>query len=329
MLFFIILIQEKQGALMRYCHLLTHIIVVAAFFSGHYLHAAEPDLPGKVLEETISLGGMDRTYLAYIPSGDLSAPALIIALHGSMGTGKKMREICGDQFERLAEKEKFIVVYPDGYQTYWNDCRTAPKDDAHTKNIDDVGFITKLIEACCTKWHADPKKVYAVGLSNGGHMCFRLATEIRDKIAGIAVIGASMPGNGYSKCAAPRAGMPVMIVNGTDDPINPFEGGMVRLFYVFPKGEVMSSMESARAWLKPEDREQHPKIELMPDRDPTDETHIERLSWPGSKVCLLMIHGGGHTVPGGSQYLPEFVVGRVSRDMNMAHEAWSFFKETR
>jgi polyhydroxybutyrate depolymerase len=272
---------------------------------------------------------MDRTYLAYIPSGDLSAPALIIALHGSMGTGKKMREICGDQFERLAEKEKFIVVYPDGYQTYWNDCRTEPKDDAHTKNIDDVGFITKLIEACCTKWHADPKKVYAVGLSNGGHMCFRLATEIRDKIAGIAVIGASMPGNGYSKCAAPRAGMPVMIVNGTDDPINPFEGGMVRLFYVFPKGEVMSSMESARAWLKPEDREQHPKIELMPDRDPTDETHIERLSWPGSKVCLLMIHGGGHTVPGGSQYLPEFVVGRVSRDMNMAHEAWSFFNETR
>ena len=244
-----------------------------------------------------------------------------------MGTGKKMREICGDQFDRLAEKEKCIVVYPDGYQTYWNDCRTAPKDDAHTKNIDDVGFITKVIEACCTKWHADPKKVYAVGLSNGGHMCFRLATEIRDKIAGIAVIGANMPASGYSKCAAPRAGMPVMIVNGIDDPINPFEGGMVRLFYVISKGEVVSSMETARAWLKPENREQQPKIEQMPDRDPTDETHIERLSWTGSRVRLYMIHGGGHTVPSGKQYLPEFVVGRVSRDMNMAQEAWRFFNE--
>ena len=54
---------------MRYRHLLTHLIIVAAFFSGHYLHAAESELPGKVMEETLSLGGMDRTYLAYIPSG--------------------------------------------------------------------------------------------------------------------------------------------------------------------------------------------------------------------------------------------------------------------
>ena len=312
---------------MHYRHLLIHIIIVAAFFSGHYLHAAEPELPGKVMEETLSMGGMDRTYLAYIPSGELLAPALIIVLHGAMGTGKKMREICGDQFEHVAEKEKCIVVYPDGYQAYWNDCRTAPKDDAHTKNIDDVGFITKVIEDCTTKWHADPKRVYAVGLSNGGHLCFRLATEISDKIAGIAVIGANMPGKGYSKCAAPHAGMPVMIVNGIDDPINPFEGGMVRLFYVISKGEVVSSKETARAWLKPEVREQQPKIEQMPDRDPTDETNIEHLSWPGSKVRLYMIYGGGHTVPSGKQYLPEFVVGRVSRDMNMAQEAWLFFNE--
>ncbi len=312
---------------MRYTHLLTRLIIVAAVFTGQVLHAAESELQGKVMDETLSLGGMDRTYLAYIPSGELSAPAIIIVLHGAMGTGKKMREICGDQFERLAEKEKCIVVYPDGYQTYWNDCRTAPKDDAHTKNIDDVGFITKVIESCCTKWHANPKKVYTVGLSNGGHMCFRLATEIRDKITGIAVIGANMPANGYSKCAAPRAGMPVMIVNGTDDPINPFEGGMVRLFYVISKGEVVSSMESARAWLKSENQELHPKIEQMPDLDPADDTHIERLSWANSRVCLYMIHGGGHTVPSGKQYLPVFVVGRVSRDMNMAQEAWRFFNE--
>ena len=312
---------------MQYHHLFTHLIIVAVFFPGHYLHAAESVLPGKVVEETLSLGGMDRTYLAYIPSGELSAPPIVIVLHGAMGTGKKMREICGDQFDLVAEKEKCLVVYPDGYQTYWNDCRTAPKDDAHTKNIDDVGFITKLIEACSTKWHADPKKVYAVGLSNGGHMCFRLATEIRDKIAGIAVIGANMPGNNYSKCTAPRAGMPVMIVNGTDDPINPFEGGMVRLFYVISKGEVVSSLESARAWLKSENRELHPKIEQMPDLDSADDTHIERLSWTGSRVCLYMIHGGGHTVPSGKQYLPVFVVGRVSRDMNMAQEAWRFFNE--
>lgn len=52
---------------MHYRHLFTHLIIVAAFFTGNYLHAAEPELPGKVIEETLSMGGMDRTYLAYIP----------------------------------------------------------------------------------------------------------------------------------------------------------------------------------------------------------------------------------------------------------------------
>ena len=308
----------------------TFIVFFSAIIPTPLLYAAEPDMPGKITQETISHGGMERTFLAYIPTGELSSPALIIVLHGSMGTGKKMREeVCGGQFDRLAEKEKCIVAYPDGYKKYWNDCRTTPKDYAHTQNIDDVGFITKVIETCCTKWYVNPKRVYAIGLSNGGHMCYRLAVEAPDKVAGIVAIGASMPAAGMSKCKTPHTGMPVMIVNGTDDPVNPFEGGTVRLFYVFSKGEVMSSLESARAWLKDEDRQKQPKIEPMDHHDLTDHTHIERLTWPGTKVRLYMVHGGGHTIPGGKQYLPLFIVGWVSQDMDTAEEAWRFFTESR
>jgi poly(3-hydroxybutyrate) depolymerase len=65
------------------------IILLASLLSSTCLYAAEPALPGKVLEETLSLGGMERTYTAYIPSGELSSPALIIALHGAKGTGKR------------------------------------------------------------------------------------------------------------------------------------------------------------------------------------------------------------------------------------------------
>ena len=306
---------------------ITFLISLATVMITTLISTADTGMPGKVVEETISHNGMDRSFLAYIPYGYLTSPALIIVLHGALGTGKKMREACGDQFDRIADREKCIVVYPDGYHKHWNDCRTVPKDDAHTKNIDDVGFITAIIDHCCTKWHADPKKIYAVGLSNGGHMCFRLAIEIPNKISGIVVVSASMPAAGMSKCQSPRPGIPVMIVNGTDDPINPFEGGTVRLFYVFSKGEVVSSMESARSWIKSEDREKHPLSEQIEDRYPADETHIERLSWSGTKVRLYIVHGGGHTIPGGTQYLPEFIVGRVSKDMILAEEVWRFFHE--
>ena len=307
--------------------IIAFLFFMSAVLCASFLQAAEQDMPGKVEEMSISFGRMERSFLVYIPSGELSSPAIMVVLHGSWGTGRKMRELCAYQFDRLAEKEKCLVVYPDGYHKHWNDCRTAPKDDAHIKNIDDVGFISKVIETCAMKWHADPLKVYAIGLSNGGHMCFRLASEAPEKIKGIAVIGACMPAVCMSKCPSPRPGIPVMIVNGTEDPINPFEGGMVRLLYVISKGEVMSSLESARVWLNPHDRESPPKIQPMDDRDPSDETTIVRFSWPESKISLYMVHRGGHTVPGGRQYLPVFLVGRVSRDMDTAEEAWRFFHD--
>jgi len=314
---------------MRSWNIIVGMIALSIMFMCQQPFAAEPALPGKVLEETISQGGMERTYTAYIPSGELSSPALIIALHGAKGTGKTMREASAYQFDHLAEKVKCVVVYPDGYMNHWNDCRNTPTEETYVKNIDDVSFITSIIEACCRKWSADPKRVYAVGLSNGGHLCFRLATEVPRKLAGIAVIGANMPAPGFSKCTDPRPVMPLMIVNGTDDPINPFEGGTVRLLYVFSRGPVVSSKQTARLWLKPEDSSTHPIVKKYLDRDPGDETYIESLSWPDSKVRLYIVYGGGHTIPGGAQYLPQFIVGRVNKDINCAEEAWKFFQSNR
>ena len=302
-----------------------YVIISICFVIVYPLHCEEPHQANILIDESLKIGEMERTFSAYIPSGELSSPELIIALHGSMGTGKQMQEMSAYQFDRLADQKKCIVIYPDGYKKNWNDCRKVPKDDAHTKNIDDVRFIAKLIEMCCSKWHVNPKKVYAVGFSNGGHMCFRLAIEIPDKLTGIAVIGASMPAPEVSKCSPAHKNVAVMIVNGTADPINPFDGGMVRLFFVFSKGEVISSTESAKAWLKTEELGGQLISEQLEDRDPSDQTRIERLSWPSSKVCLYIVHNGGHTIPGGKQYLPMFLVGRVSRDINMAEEAWRFF----
>jgi len=301
------------------------LILFFLFSSTCPVMAEEPVLTGTLLQDTLMHGGKKRSFLVYMPDGDIAGRPLFLVLHGSKGKGKSVRQQSGYQFDVLADREKCIVVYPDGYRKHWNDCRSAPKDKAHTKDIDDVGFLTALVEMCCTRWHADPARVYAVGFSNGGHMCFRLAAEVPDKIAGITAIAANMPAPGWSKCPAPENGFPVMIVSGTDDPINPYEGGKVRLFHFIKKGEVLPASDSAKAWLKSEDMGKKPVSKKLIDHDLEDGTEVEILTWPDSRVRLYTIRGGGHTIPGGEQYLPASIVGRVSHDINIAQEVWEFF----
>lgn len=298
----------------------------AAMASGLTCRADDAQFTGLTATGSVTSGGMERTYVTYTPADLPASAALVIVLHGSLGTGRKVREQSGGQFDRLADRVKCVVAYPDGYDKHWNDCRTVPGDKAHELNVDDVGFISALIDACREKNHINPDRVYLAGLSNGGHMCFRLASEIPDRIRGIAVMGASMPVPSQSKCPAARPGVKVMIVNGTEDPINPFEGGTVRLLWVFSKGEVMSSLESARSWLKAEDRARRPDMVMLPDTDPDDGCTVERLGWESSGVRHYIVHGGGHTIPGGIQYLPLFLVGTTCRDFEIAQEMWAFFE---
>ncbi|HOS97535.1 MAG TPA: PHB depolymerase family esterase [Deltaproteobacteria bacterium] len=311
---------------MRRLALIVAGFLCTAMATGLTCRADDAQLTGRTATESITSGTMERTYLTYTPANLPESAALLIVLHGSLGTGQKVREQSGGQFDRLADRVKCMVVYPDGHDKHWNDCRTVPKDKAHELNMDDVGFITALIDTCREKNHISPDRVYLAGLSNGGHMCFRLASEMPDKIRGIAAMGACMPVPSQSKCPAARTGVKVMIVNGTEDPINPFEGGTVRLLWVFSKGEVMSSLESARSWLRAEDRVRRPDMVMLPDTDPGDGCTVERLEWGSSGVRHYIVHGGGHTIPGGTQYLPLFIVGRTCRDFEIAQEMWAFFE---
>jgi polyhydroxybutyrate depolymerase len=303
---------------------ITISIVCMIFFSALLMSAESPYLTGTLLKDTIEYNGIKRSFLIYMPDGDISGKPVIMVLHGSRGSGKDVRDQSSYQFDVMADNEKFIVLYPNGYKKHWNGCRSAPTDKAHKKDIDDVGFLTALIELCSNRWQTDDSRVYAVGFSNGAHMCFRLAIEAPDRIAAVAAIAANMPAPGWSKCPAPRKKIPVMIINGTEDPINPYEGGMVKLFLLIKKGQVLSSMDSARAWLSEDDLGKQPVIEQMHDKDPGDKTRVEFFTWPGSQVRLCIIHGGGHTIPGGEQYLPVSLVGRTNRDINIAEEIWGF-----
>jgi polyhydroxybutyrate depolymerase len=134
---------------------------------------------------SIMHNGLKRSYLIHLPPDDKSRPmSLVIALHGGGGTGSRMEKLTQGGFNALSDREGFIVVYPDGLEKHWNDGRSVKEAGwrAHKENVDDVGFISALIEHLVKEQNVDPKRVYITGVSNGALMASKLACEKTEKI---------------------------------------------------------------------------------------------------------------------------------------------------
>jgi len=280
--------------------------------------------------EFIFHDGMERTYALYVPSSydeNTSYPLLII-LHGGGGTGEGMVKLTRGGFNTLAEKEGFIVVYPDGIENHWNDGRGLTQYRAHRENIDDVGFISDLIDHLSNELNIDTARVFAAGISNGGMMAQRLACELTDRIAAIGVIASAMSENLHSFCK-PSQPIPVLLISGTEDLLVPFEGGEVG-FFGKNYGAVLSVAKTKEFWIENNSCSPNSQTSYEPDVDPTDGTRVRKEVYVGcsedAEVVLYMIEGGGHTWPGGQQYLPEKIIGRTCRDIDANAVLWDFFK---
>lgn len=274
-------------------------------------------------------GGLERTYRIHVPAardGGRSVP-LLIALHGGGGTGEKMERLALGGLTALAERAGFVVVYPDGIEKHWNDGRAKVKYRAHREKIDDVGFIAALIDRLAQEHGIDRQRVYVTGISNGGMMSNRLACELADKIAGIAPVAANMPADLVSMCAPSRP-ISVLMMGGVDDPMMPWAGGEAH-FLRRKFGQVLSAMDTIKFWAAHNRCSAAPTVAWEADADREDGTRVRKETYHGCRdgveVVLYAIEGGGHTWPGGYQYLPKMVVGKTSRDMDANEVIWRFF----
>ena len=299
------------------------VLLVFSFQNGV---ASQESRPG----DSIIFAGLERTYRIHMPpSYDKSKPLpLLIALHGGGGSGEKMEELTLRGFNRLSDKEGFIVVYPDGIEKHWNDGRENVKYRAHQEKIDDVGFISALIDHLAKQYNIDINRVYATGISNGAMMSFRLGCELFEKIAAIAPVAGSMPENLPIRCS-PLRSISVLVISNTEDPLVPWAGGEIR-FGCQKFGKVLSVPESVKFWVTHHQCSQSPSITWEPDRDSKDGTRVRKESYnqcrEGSEMILYAIEGGGHTWPGGHQYLPAWIIGKTSRDIDSNQVIWDFFK---
>lgn len=283
------------------------------------------------LSKTIKIDGLDRFYHLYIPAAyrnSQTAP-LVIALHGGGGSGKKVNKLL--ELNRLADRYGFIVAYPDAVDRHWNDGRGVKKYRSQRENINDVNFISRMIDAVAVKFKIDKKRVYVTGASNGAMMSFRLGCELADKITAIAPVIGSMPENLAGACNPARP-LPLLMINGTDDPMVPWEGGHVHV-YRKKLGKIISVRQTIIFWVTRNGCSPNPIRSSVPDNDPQDRTSVHKMVYgqcsDGADVVLYEVRGGGHTWPGSYQYLPKFLIGKTNHDLDATLVIWDFFNAHR
>ncbi|MBC8156470.1 MAG: dienelactone hydrolase family protein [Bacteroidetes bacterium] len=257
---------------------------------------------------------------------------MILVLHGSNIDGKTIRTWTGYGFDELADRYGFIVLYPDGYKQNWNDCRINAPFPANKENIDDVGFMRALVEQFQTEQGVDPAKVFAFGYSNGGQMVFRLALEELRIVAAVTAIGANLPTPDNFACAGHSPTARVMLVNGTADPIMPYEGGEVTLFGFASRGTALSARATAEYFAERNGLTSAPVA--APGNAQTGNGHlpVSQLIWIGaapsqagqSIVELYTVKGGGHVVPQPKFRFPR-INGKTATNLDTPAVAVAFF----
>lgn len=307
-------------------------LVVLLLGSGYYswLYIGYPDAPddaGVLRKGSLQVDGRERSFQYYQPSTLADRPALVFVLHGSMGHGDRIRKLMGYDFEQIAEREGFVVIYPDGFEGHWNDCRRTASYSANQQHIDDDAFFLGMIDYFRQRLQRPLAAVFATGYSNGGHMSYRLALEIPDSITAVAAIAASLPAPESSDCSASGQPVSVAILNGTNDPVNPYEGGQVNVLGDTSRGTVQSSLQTARYWAQLAGVDGEPEVEVLAEVDGDPQTQVVVSRWQreaGPLVWLYTLQGSGHVVPSPDIRYGTFF-GGAAGDIRAAEQVWRFF----
>jgi polyhydroxybutyrate depolymerase len=279
--------------------------------------------------KTITVDGRQREYIIHLPPSYQTANKfpILFGLHG--GGGNYEQTIKFYNLNGLADKDSFIVIYPNAIAKSW----TIPGFSTRSKNadttVDDVHFISVLIDTIIQHYKGDSTKVFTTGISRGGEFSLYLADKLSSRITAIAPVCASVPKN-FLKNYTFKHPTPVLLINGTEDPLIPYNGGFGKYLRTDEPGEGFDmastddlvnkiiSLDSCGKSLK--------MLNNMPDNAPDDGCTAIYTDYICTNVDIIFIKvvNGGHTWPGGKQYLPKFIIGKVCRDFNAEDEIFNF-----
>lgn len=277
-----------------------------------------PTVPTDMLSR-IPFNGQNRKYMVHLPPSydGRSATPLVICLHGGGGDIGFARRMFG--FSQKADKEGFIVAYPNGSGRLGNHILTWNADEccgyAEARRIDDVGFMRNFIKQLQADYNVDKKRVYLVGFSNGAMMCYRLASELSEEIAAVAIVGGSM--NGKEKL--PAKPVPMLIVHGLKDKHVPVKGGGGKLAKWGFDVHAKPLNYAVDFWVNANGCSKQPKVQ----KNGPVECKTFANGKDGSEVMLYTIDGYAHSWPGGKKAW--LLANRPSPDLSATDTCWEFF----
>jgi len=283
-------------------------------------------------------GGYTRTWKYYVPSsynGSESVP-LVFSFHGLGSSGQGQDNLTS--FAELAEEEGFIIVYPEatnipethpilisltGAQIQWN--LGGPGSLQYHYEVDDLGFITELVDKFKEDYNIDASRVYATGMSNGAMLSYYVSMMLPGTFAGFAAVCSPMTLNLFEPYMDfdLDVGCPVtmILMQGTDDPIVPYDG--------LP--DATGSVNQTIDYWKDANNTMTGPVETTWGPTGNDTTSVTRYVYGGgtngTEVILYKVQGGGHTWPGGPQYLDPYFIGYVTTHIDGTEHIWNILKE--
>jgi polyhydroxybutyrate depolymerase len=262
---------------------------------------------------SITVGGIKREFSVHIPPGYDGKKALPVMYFFHYFTGDDQQLARYTQMNKKADQENFIVVYPKAEGWLPNRWRQWNLNNNPNYRVDEIAFVEQLMNKIDTKLSTDKSRNYVVGYSNGGMIAHEVACKFPERVAALVSVAGCQ--NGSER--GPGIAIPVMMINGTEDWLVPFNGR--RFTPLFP---IMKPLSYARNfWTKNNQSDDRRVAELFPGVN--KETFTSKRS--GAEVVILTMKGSGHGWPGSD----ESIDGNVCRSFKGTDVVWDFLSSKR
>jgi polyhydroxybutyrate depolymerase len=298
-------------------------------------------------QEEVEINDHPRTFTVHLPQGYDSQQhyPVVILLHGRDQDAAEIARLT--HFNEFADKDSIIAIYPNAMNGRWAigaaqpqvyrrgpyrrgpygpgyppGPRREPGDrrDAAARGAADMPFLNRMLDKVTTHYSVDTRRIYAVGLGEGGFMALRTGCSMADRIAAIAVVAATMP---KTLNCIPSRPIPVLLMNGTDDPMVHFDGGRYKDGLL----HLLSAQDTAKEWARLNhcsEKSTESKLPSLQKGGKDTKVYLFDGCHENAQVALYAVKDGGHTWPGGEQYMNEKEVGKTSNALNANETIWSF-----
>lgn len=283
---------------------------------------------GTDLERKMHVDQLEREYLIHLPPAYSSSSKcpVIFAFHG--GGGNYENTVSMYNLNTVADQHQCIVVYPNAINKSWSMANVGGMaNEEEQRHVDDVKFIATLMDTLTRHYHVDSASFFCTGLSRGGIFSLFLISKLSGRFKAVAPVCASIPQSIVDDYTFYPTS--ILLINGTDDPLLPYDGGHGEISRSRRKADnhFISTHELVK---KIKELNTCPDISIahhLPNTERNDKCTALKTTYhcSGTQVVFIKVMHGGHSWPGGPQYLSKNIIGNVCQDFKAEEEIIDFF----